>query len=396
MLFVELPPLICPLTRAFTASPLLSWMLPRRCTALLASEVSISSCLNLGLHCPDDEAECDQSWPLSFLCQKLPSFLGSYVFDVDPIGSDESVIRSSSGSVYVGFARFLWLWVESYAHPSPYLMFRKCHSWSVSYSEPSKVLLVGADHCDPSQSETLFHERSSPADECHLGELLLHWSGCDCRMSLAHLDHWPSLLLAFWSRYGWPARLSLLADSHGPHVDSLCILSLMMCASEEAADDDSPYWSHRFPCLRWVYGFLFCTPVMSLASFCASLGHGLIGRSNISSLWSDRIYPSSVLILSLRFPWLALAKPTGAKLKLKNHQKRHSNISKTKRCKDERSDLFGRVCSISSCIFGLDTYAWAHMNKNTWGDSAHPNQKCMCTPQSAEVVCHKLLLYILD
>ena len=37
------------------------------------------------------------------------SFFGSYVFDVDPIGSDESVIRSSSRSVYVGFARLQWL-----------------------------------------------------------------------------------------------------------------------------------------------------------------------------------------------------------------------------------------------------------------------------------------------
>ena len=74
-----------------------------------------------------------------------------------------------------------------------------------------------------------------------------------------------------------------------------------------------------------------------------------------------------------------LAKPTGAKLKQKNHQKRHSSISKTKRCKDERSELLGRVCSISSCIFGLDTYAWAHINKNTWGDSAHPSQKMHVT-----------------
>ena len=96
---------------ALTASPSVSRMLPRRCAALLASEVSPAalekffSCLNLGLHCPDDEEKCDHSGPLSFLCQKLPSFFGSYVFDVDPIGSDESVIRSSSGSVYVGFAR---------------------------------------------------------------------------------------------------------------------------------------------------------------------------------------------------------------------------------------------------------------------------------------------------
>ena len=65
---------------------------------------------------------------------------------------------------------------------------------------------------------------------------------------------------------------------------------------------------------------------------------------------------------------------------------------KTKRCKGERYELFGRVCSNSSCIFGLDTYAWAHVNKNTWGDCAHPSQKFMCPPQSAEVVCHKLLL----
>ena len=29
-----------------------------------------------------------------------------------------------------------------------------------------------ADHCDPSQSDTFFHEPSSPADDCHLEELL--------------------------------------------------------------------------------------------------------------------------------------------------------------------------------------------------------------------------------
>ena len=41
-------------------------------------------------------------------------------------------------------------------------------------TEPVKVLLVGVDHFDPSHSDALPHERSSPADECHLEELLLH------------------------------------------------------------------------------------------------------------------------------------------------------------------------------------------------------------------------------
>ena len=96
---------------AFTASPSVSWILPSRWATVLASEVSPAalekyfSCLNLGLQCPDDEDECDQSWPLSLLFQNLPSFLGSYVFDVDPSGNDESVVLSSSGSVRVGFAR---------------------------------------------------------------------------------------------------------------------------------------------------------------------------------------------------------------------------------------------------------------------------------------------------
>ena len=40
-----------------------------------------------------------------FPAKRLLSFFGSYVFDVDPIGNAESVIRSSSGSVHVGFAR---------------------------------------------------------------------------------------------------------------------------------------------------------------------------------------------------------------------------------------------------------------------------------------------------
>ena len=44
----------------------------------------------------------------------------------------------------------------------------------VSDSGPVKVLLVGVDHFDLSHSDALFHERSSPADECHLEELLLH------------------------------------------------------------------------------------------------------------------------------------------------------------------------------------------------------------------------------
>ena len=80
-------------------------MLPRRLAAALASEVSPAalekclSCLHLGLHYPDDEDERDQSWSLSFLLQKLPSFLASEVFEVDPSGNDGSAVLSSSGSV---------------------------------------------------------------------------------------------------------------------------------------------------------------------------------------------------------------------------------------------------------------------------------------------------------
>ena len=68
---------------------------------------------------------------------------------------------------------------------------------------------------------------------------------------------------------------------------------------------------------------------------------------------------------------------------------------KTKRRKGERSELFGCERSVASCIFGFDSYAWAHMNLNTWGDGAHPSQESMCPHQNTEAVCQMLLLYTL-
>ena len=38
---------------------------------------------------------------------------------------------------------------------------------------------------------------------------------------------------------------------------------------------------------------------------------------------------------------------------------------KTKCCKGERSELFGCTRSVSSCMCGLDTHAWAQMNLKT-------------------------------
>ena len=34
---------------------------------------------------------------------------------------------------------------------------------------------------------------------------------------------------------------------HGPQLDFILTCSLVTCASEEAAEDDSPYWSQRLP-----------------------------------------------------------------------------------------------------------------------------------------------------
>ena len=93
-------------------------MLPRCCAAVLASDVSLAalekhfSALSLGCHLPREADECVHSSSLpDCLGKNCSSVLGFQVLDVDPIGINGSVCLSSSGSVYVGLARFCWLQV---------------------------------------------------------------------------------------------------------------------------------------------------------------------------------------------------------------------------------------------------------------------------------------------